>query len=117
MPKPDINSVLECLARREITARQATRRLVALGLETALATEAVHVALGGSDLVEKGTDGTERYQPSGRSVSEVAMEMELTVAQSRAVELNLARGWTRADALLMVVEGTDDVCDASKLGR
>lgn len=70
-----VEAILERLARQEITPRQAIAELVTRGFNRGDAGETVLFALGGSDLIETGTDGIARYHPSGRTVREVDDEM------------------------------------------
>jgi len=119
-----IGRILECLARKEITPRQAVEKLVAAGLGSADAGETVFVALGGSDLVEIGEDGLKRFRPSGRLVSEVEAQMRdvngasppvkpvvipMTPEQNQKVDELVAHGWDYRAAALMVVESAPDV--------
>lgn len=58
------------IAQGRITPRDAIAALVAVQHTSAEARELVFIALGGSDLVETGPDGVDRY-PSGKTVDEV----------------------------------------------
>lgn len=71
MAQPQINALLDRMDRGEIAPRQAVETMTAAGIDASYAREVVFIALGGSDLVETDTAGGERYQPSGRLVSEV----------------------------------------------
>lgn len=74
MNSAEIEIHLAALLRGEATPRATIALLVAGGTDPVDAEQFVFVALGGSDLVETGADGRERY-PSGRLVSEVLAEM------------------------------------------
>lgn len=63
------------IAQGRISPRDAIAALVAVHHTSAEARELVFMALGGSDLVEKGPDGVDRY-PSGKSVAEVERLMK-----------------------------------------
>lgn len=63
--------VLAAVAAGDFTAREGSSRLVAGGYSPQDAQDMVFTALGGSDLVEVGDDGRERYVPSGKLVREV----------------------------------------------
>ncbi len=60
----------EGLAQGRISAKAAVETLASEGHDPSEARELVFVALGGSDLVETGADGVQRY-PSGKTVDEV----------------------------------------------
>ncbi len=72
IPDPKkIEAVLEQLDRHELTARAAMDQLVTLGLTEAIARDAVFTLLGGSSIVNG-----DRYEPSGRLVSDVEADMQ-----------------------------------------
>ena len=71
----DIEQILEQVATGAITPRKGVAHLVAGGFVEGDAEETVLFARGGSDIVEIGEDGRERYHGSGRLVSEVEAEM------------------------------------------
>jgi len=70
-----MKDICEKLERGEISARQAIAQMQAAGLDAGAARELAFISLGGSDLVETGDDGRERYLPSGRLVRDVEAEM------------------------------------------
>jgi hypothetical protein len=57
-----------------IRPHAAIATLVADGHDEPSASELVFVAIGGSDVVEIGADGVERY-PSGKTVAEIERQM------------------------------------------
>lgn len=65
------HNLLERMARDLATPAQTVGALIGAGYRLAEARELVFYALGGSDLVEIGKDGAERYHASGRLVDEV----------------------------------------------
>ena len=65
----------EALAQGKISPRAAIAALVAAGHSTDEANDLVFSSLGGSDLVEIGKDGVERY-PSGKTIAEVEQAMQ-----------------------------------------
>lgn len=124
MPAPDnIETILERLARRDLTPRQAVRALESAGCSRADAAEYVFTALGGGDLVETGPDGLARYHHSGRLVSEVEAEMargrrevkaggiKLSAAHEQEVEKLVAQGWPRESAKFIILESIEDVIE------
>ena len=72
------NRLFNDVAVHKVTANEAIRRLVAAGHERDLATELVLIALGGGDVIAVASDGTERYEDSGRTVAEVDADMHRT---------------------------------------
>jgi hypothetical protein len=76
MTDTEIEQLLDEVATTRRGARAAVARLVAAGHHPEAAEEMVFTALGGSDLVETGADGRERFFGSGRLVREVLAEME-----------------------------------------
>lgn len=72
MKDQDIEAELQKLLSGQGTARETIARLAARGVEPLDAQQFVFCALGGSDVVEVGDDGRERYQPSGKLVREIA---------------------------------------------
>lgn len=75
MTNDELSKLIEDALAHRITAKAAIAKLVADGYEEADAEELVFFAFGGSDLVETGPDGVDRY-PGGRTVAEVEADME-----------------------------------------
>jgi hypothetical protein len=74
--KPDqIEAELQSMLAGAQTPRATIAKLIAGGGDETDSTQLVFAALGGSDLVEVGEDQRERYMPSGKLVSEVAVQM------------------------------------------
>ena len=74
----EIETILARLAGEQappLTARQAIALLLAGGYGEPFATELVFTNLGGSDLIQTGADGIERYFDSGKTVAEVDAAM------------------------------------------
>lgn len=74
MNTSELDQLLRSVTSGQTLAREAIRQLVAAGHDQELAAEIVFIALGGSDTIEEGADGRERY-PSGRLVADVQADM------------------------------------------
>jgi hypothetical protein len=75
MNAEEIEALLEQVEANVVLPRAAVAQLAAAGFERDDAQQMVFAALGGSDLVEEGEDGRERYVPSGKLVREVKAAM------------------------------------------
>lgn len=77
MTTEQIEALLQSVERGETRAQDAIDQLVRdAGYEPFTAEEMLFITLGGGDLVVIDDDGRERYQQSGKLVSEVAEAME-----------------------------------------
>lgn len=63
--------ITDAAASGQIAVPDAIAQLEALGYERALARETIFLAVGGDDVVALGDDGIQRYDRSGKAVSEV----------------------------------------------
>lgn len=70
MSNEDFSTLFDEMLARKIRPRDVIKRLVAAGHYKGDAEEHVFISLGGSDIVEIGSDGVGRYT-SGRTVPEV----------------------------------------------
>ena len=71
----EIEAELQAMLAGGRTPRATIAVLVDRGVDAVDAQQYVFCALGGSDVVETGDDGRERFKPSGRLVREVAADL------------------------------------------
>lgn len=76
MNSAEVEGLLKAVAGRRVPARAAIKQLETEGFSSEGAYDLVFHALGGSESVEMGEDAVKRYQPSGRTISEITKEME-----------------------------------------